>query len=438
MNHDVAVIGAGPAGLAVAWWLRQAGLSVVVLEASGRAGGLIQTLDMHGVLLEQGPQSLRGAGLATSRLIQEVGLASKVVPAAGTSKRRWVLHQGRLQSLPSTLAEWIRGDVVDRSTVLRALWEPFVRRGWKAGETLDHFIRRRFGPGVAEPFVDAFVGGIYAGDPRSLEAESAFPSLVAAERNFGSVIWGLWRNSGKAEPTGVPRGSVSFDDGVEMLPRALAEGLGDDVRYNAPVRAVQPTPTGAEVHTDGAMVRASHVVVATPLPTACALVPGWADVVGPMHHAPVAAVHLGWQAGRGPSMPGFGWLTASTERQDCLGTIWVSATFPHLAAGMDLVRVMVGGTRAPQLATLSERALVHHAMDVVCRVQGVVPEPALAHVARARPGIPQYLPGHAEMRRKLESHLPRVHPLGWGLTGVGLTQGFDSAFALAQRIIAQG
>jgi len=51
---DVAVLGAGPAGLACAWELASRGARVVVLEASQRVGGLAATTERDGFRFDQG------------------------------------------------------------------------------------------------------------------------------------------------------------------------------------------------------------------------------------------------------------------------------------------------------------------------------------------------------------------------------------------------
>jgi monoamine oxidase len=54
INYDVAVIGAGAAGIAAARSLTDAGRSVIILEASNRVGGRAWTVDLSGMSLDMG------------------------------------------------------------------------------------------------------------------------------------------------------------------------------------------------------------------------------------------------------------------------------------------------------------------------------------------------------------------------------------------------
>lgn len=433
MPKSVIVVGAGIAGLAVAWNLQQRGISVRVLEAGDRVGGAIQTVEQDGALLEQGPQSLRAGGAAVGRLIEGVGLVERVVGQSDAAKLRYLLHRGGLAPLPSGPLDLVKGGPVGLGTVARALLEPLVRRG-PGGESIDEFVRRRFGAGVADPLLDAFIAGIYGGDATQTEAEGGFPTLVEAEREHGSVILGMMRRERAERPAWMPKGSFTFDTGVETLPKAVQAALGQRVHLGLAAHHIEADGSGFRVvHDDGAD-EAEMVIVAAPPHVAASLVPAWREAFEGVPAAPVAAVHLGWKAGEGPQTDGFGWLAPTRERTDCLGAIWVSSTFPHLAGGRDLIRVMLGGTRAPHLPAMSHNDLVEHAINVLSQVQGTVATPELVQVAVHQPGIPQYVIGHAARRRLLEAAVPGIIPLGWGLTGIGLTQGLDAAESVAAEI----
>ena len=66
---DVAVVGAGLAGLAAADRLTRAGLDVVVLEAYDGVGGRVRTDRVDGFLLDRGFQVLNTAYPATRRVL---------------------------------------------------------------------------------------------------------------------------------------------------------------------------------------------------------------------------------------------------------------------------------------------------------------------------------------------------------------------------------
>lgn len=56
LQRDVAIVGAGPSGLAAATALRKAGLTVAVIEARDRVGGRTWTDTIDGAVLEIGGQ----------------------------------------------------------------------------------------------------------------------------------------------------------------------------------------------------------------------------------------------------------------------------------------------------------------------------------------------------------------------------------------------
>jgi protoporphyrinogen oxidase len=268
-----------------------------------------------------------------------------------------------------------------------------------------------------------------------LEAAAAFPALVVAEQTYGSVILGLLRAKREKQPGWMPKGGTfTFDSGVQVLTDKLADVLGSSLRLGVVARRVEPASRGVLVDTEGGALFADHAIVAVSPSVAADLVGAWRQDLAGIPSSPVVAVHLGWARGQGPGFVGFGWLTPSLERSDVLGMIGVSATFPHLAPDHDVVRVMIGGARAPSWAEVEDEALVAHSMAVVRAVHGRVPDPKLVQIARHRSGIPQYQAGHSARRRRLEGAVPGVHPLGWGVTGIGVSQSLEAAEALAQRL----
>ena len=75
-RYDVIVIGAGMAGLSAARVCTEAGLRVLVLEATKRVGGRIRTLRRDGAVIELGAEFVHGRPKELWDLIEEAGLAT--------------------------------------------------------------------------------------------------------------------------------------------------------------------------------------------------------------------------------------------------------------------------------------------------------------------------------------------------------------------------
>src|SRR5688572_17560148 len=58
---DIAVLGAGPAGLGAAWWAARKGARVVVLERADVPGGATASFDVAGIRVDHGSHRLHPA-----------------------------------------------------------------------------------------------------------------------------------------------------------------------------------------------------------------------------------------------------------------------------------------------------------------------------------------------------------------------------------------
>lgn len=96
---DVAVIGAGMAGLSCAQRLRQAGYSVAVVEKSRGAGGRVATRRVQGSRADHGARYLEPQGDAVQRLIEV--LVDRHILKLWTDCL-WEFKQGEMFSIPSS------------------------------------------------------------------------------------------------------------------------------------------------------------------------------------------------------------------------------------------------------------------------------------------------------------------------------------------------
>jgi protoporphyrinogen/coproporphyrinogen III oxidase len=94
----VVVIGAGLSGLAVAARLVSAGRDVLVLEASSRAGGQIETFREPGLVVELGAEGFVARSRAVPALCRLVGIEASLVDQLTTDT--YLLEAGELVLLP--------------------------------------------------------------------------------------------------------------------------------------------------------------------------------------------------------------------------------------------------------------------------------------------------------------------------------------------------
>lgn len=382
----VAVLGAGVAGLAAAFHLSRRA-DVTVFEAAPRPGGNVRTEAFHDCLVEWGPNGFLDNEPATLRLARDLGIENRLVRARPEAARRFVLRRGRLRELPQGPRDFLRSDCLSPLGKLRVALERFAGRSKKTDQSVLEFAERRLGREAARVLVDAFVNGVFAGDPARLSLASAFPRLHALEQEHGSLLKG-------AKGGGIgPKGTLtSFDRGLGVLVETLASRV--ELRLGAPVERIER----------GAFDR---VVCALPAPRAAPLLPSeLGALVARIPTAPVAVVAMVFSEPL--DVPdAFGFLVPRSEGLRVLGTLYDSSIFPGRAPrGLRLFRAMLGGRRDPEAAALEDGAILELVARDLRRVWGFFAEPRAAKVIRHPIGIPQYEIGHAELVAAIERACP--------------------------------
>jgi oxygen-dependent protoporphyrinogen oxidase len=432
-----------------AYRLQQNDVSVQVLEASDRVGGVIETTTRDGFLVEHGPNSLRPSELLMS-VVEELDLTPDRVWANDSASTRYVVRDGRPVALPMSVGSFFTTDLFSTWAKLRLLAEPFIgaRREATSEESLAAFTRRRLGPEVLDYAVAPFVGGVFAGRPDALSARHSFERLVEFEQEYGSLFWGALRSAGNGSGSNdTPSSLFSFQDGLETLPRALAAELGDRIRRNAPVTALRHdgerwVVTVAPDNTERSSHSFDAVISTVPLHTFPDIdldTPVDRSPLGAVDYPPVRVVALGYDR-RDVAHPldGFGALVPPVEESfDILGTIFSSTLFPGRAPdGQVLLTTFVGGARNPDLAERSPSAVQSVVERDLERLLGVEGAPRHAqHVYWPR-AIPQYTLGYGAVKDTidaLETEHRRLFFAGNYREGVSVGDAMASGDAAATR-----
>jgi len=310
----VVIIGGGITGLAAAHRMlersRASGkqFDLALIEASSQIGGIVQTRERDGFLLESGPDSFISEKPAALELVKRLELESHLIETNENHRRSFIVRQGRLLPVPegfhllapSLFWPFVKSEIFSWAGKARMALDLLLpRRVLNGGtnssagsdqdttrdESLAQFVRRRLGREALERMAQPMVGGIYTGDPERLSLRATMPRFLEMEREHRSLIRALRKqdrsptigqgysssgsgptvrdSAGLSQETSGARYSLflSFDRGMQLLTDKLAERIlsfqsqpGDSdrstrvsIRLNTPVTSLilDREPTGA-------------------------------------------------------------------------------------------------------------------------------------------------------------------------------------------------
>lgn len=263
VEADCCVIGAGFAGLAAAYKLKQAGKSVVVLEARDRVGGRVWTEHLpDGTALNWGGTYIGEGHARLYALCKELGVAiyrqytqgdnllfldGKSYRYAGTLPRVNALALIDM-GLAVKMLEWMASDVP-----LDAPWDCPSAHDYDS-QTLGGWIDSRLHAttDMARKMLRGMFSLVFMSDPSEVSLLHALHLL----HSLKSLEWIVSEEGGANQDLMV--------DGAQTLGERLVKQLGDAVRLSALVRRLKQDAAGVEVMADSITVRARRVIHTAP------------------------------------------------------------------------------------------------------------------------------------------------------------------------------
>ncbi|MGH3649252.1 MAG: protoporphyrinogen oxidase [Acidimicrobiia bacterium] len=433
----VAVVGGGLAGLFAASALIARGVDdLLVLDRAAKPGGVARTIHRDGYALEPAVGTLKLPHPHLSPILERSGV--EVMRAHMGSSIRYVYTRDRLVGFPPS-PKALFAPLVPLSAKLRGAIEPLVRdRTGSEEESLDSYMRRRFGDRLGGMLAWLAASGVYAGDPARLSATGSFPGLSTVGDRAGSILIGGLRHL-RTRERGMPRPTSHLPvGGMSGLAESIASSLGERFRAGSEVGSVTLGPTGWIVESTGT-IHAEQVVLAVPPHVAADLVDDdLAAVLAGSVSAPVVVVGVGGSSRDVPIPDGFGVLTGPDVPGVTRGILFESSYAPRRAPkGHGLAKVIAGGATSPDVAGWDDEEILEVVIEETGRVLGVGLAPTFTEIVRHIPGIPQYEVGHIAWLSGLERALaqrPGLYLTGWGYRGVGVTHLATEAATLARRV----
>jgi len=277
LEADVAIVGAGLAGLVAARQLVAAGVQPLMVEARDRVGGRLLNHEIGGgKIVEVGGQWIGPTQDRIAALAAELGVATfptydegREVMEMGGRRTTFTnfndIGVGLLRDLskamsPLALVDFeqarLRLDRMAKQVPLEAPWQAPKARLWD-GQTFATWIRRNVRTTAARNLFELLTEAVWAAEP----ADVSLLHILFYTRS-GSGLDSLIGTDGGAQQD-------RFEGGSQRLALLMAEELGEHLRLGAPVRRIEHGDEGVVVYADGGSagplsVRAQRAVVAVP------------------------------------------------------------------------------------------------------------------------------------------------------------------------------
>ncbi len=356
-DFDIAVLGAGISGLALAQLAARAGLECIVLDRAAEPGGCLHTVRTpEGFWFEMGAHTLYNSYGALLDIIDAVGLGETIQKRHKAPYRLWV--DGRIRSVPSQLS---------MGELFASAWRAFTEQ--KAGRTVEEYYGRLVGKGNWKRVFGPLLSAVPS------QRADAFPAEMLFKR--------------RARRKDIPR-TFTFRGGLSSLVDRLIEGEHITLRTNAEVQSLTREGELFAVHTtDGATTVARKLVLALPPVVAARLVteqaPQAARALAAIRCAEVTStgVVVEKSACRFPRLAGLVPLDDaffSVVTRDVVDDERFRGFTFHFRAGMDL------DARLDRIATVTG-----------------CPRKAFVHVAEHASTLPSPVRGHGEVVAALDT-----------------------------------
>jgi len=262
LEADVCIAGAGFAGLTAARRLRQAGRSVVVLEARDRVGGRIWTDHLSdGSPIDRGGAWLAPQHEAVFRLAGEVGVSTYKTWVKGAhllvGEGRTRRYTGLIPKISPLAVATIalaqaRLDRTSKHVPLDAPWTAKRATEWDRQSVASFVEHSGIRTSIARDLFEMAVRGLFASDLN----EVSYLDLLFLVRAHGSINT-LFSIEGGAQENLVEGGAGS-------IARRVATELGDAVRLKAAVRSIAQRGDHLVVEAGAHTVTARRAVVSVP------------------------------------------------------------------------------------------------------------------------------------------------------------------------------
>jgi len=464
MSKKVTVIGGGITGLSAANRLveiskeRNIDIEIILLEQSGRIGGVISTVEKNGFLIEEGADSFITTKPWALNLSNRLGLNSNLIQTNDKFRRTYILRnnklipvpEGFLMLAPSRLSPFLTSKLFSWSGKLRMLADLIIPKSSVPDESLASFVKRRLGKEALERVAQPMISGVYTADPEKLSLRATMPQFLEMEERYGSVIRAMLKGYlGNKRETREDSGArysqfVTYNDGMKTLLNALKANIqGESLRFNQKVIKIEPKEDCWKIITDKAQFLSSAVILATPSYVAANLIRGFnpsfaADLDKIEYASSAVVISVYKRQAISHDLDGFGFVVPMVENNDLIACSFNSIKFEGRAPqGHVILRSFLGGAINPGIYDLEDNEIIDRVSRELVKILGIKSEPEFTSIKRYPKSMPQYHVGHLDLVNKIMGpcKLVGLELAGNAYYGVGIPDCVRSGEKAAEAII---
>lgn len=449
MTRRVAIIGGGISGLSAAYRLLQSEgrtpMEVMLFEAAERIGGVIQTDNSQGVVLEGGPDSFLRRKPEAEKLARELGLGSYLIGQNPQFRGAYIFHGGRFHEIPRGVQAGIPTDVaslrqsplLNRVEKMRLMGD-FVLPRQRITEDigLGQLLRYRLGDAYVKRIAAPILAGIYAGDIDQLSARVTAPQLLTYQSRARSLIQEGQKTALKAaHNVAQPLGGglfLTLNQGMGSLVKALERSLVDRVAIhkNTPILSIEHHQGVYQlVDSNQQRYEATDVIVAVPSYRAAEMLgfleESCRNILSGIAYADLAVVGAVYHPEAfNRSLDKTGFLIPAGEGVGMTAGTWVKSKWAYAdESPLVPIRGFYGRAGERGLLAQSDDSILAQFGREMGYIMGVTDMPQYQRVFRIPAGMPQYWIGHHSRIHALRRHLQTFRGLrliGAYFDGVGV------------------
>lgn len=457
----VVIIGGGITGLTAAYYLQKESrdknipIEVVLVEASQRLGGKMQTYTKDGYVIERGPDSFLERKTSAARLAKEVGIDDKLVN--NTAGKSYVLVKDRLHpmpggaimGIPTEIGPFITTGLFSMGGKLRAAGDFVLPRSKPVqDQSLGTFFRRRLGDEVVENLIEPLLSGIYSGDIDEMSLMATFPQYYALEQKYRSLVFGMKKTTPRRpKSTGTKKKGMflTFKTGLQSFADAIEAKLEPgSVKKGFRAEKISKTNEGYKIELNGSeALYADSIILAVSHQTVYNIFPEY-DFFQDFKNVPstsVATVALGFpKEAVTKDIDGTGFVVSRNGDYSITACTWVHKKWPHSTPeGKVLLRCYVGRAGDEAVVDLSDDEIVHVVLEDLSKTMDISMDPELVVISRWHNAMPQYTVGHKDRMEKATNgmlkELPGIFLAGSSYNGLGMPDCIDQGEDAVKRVL---